>query len=125
MFVFKIFISLWYSWVVFNGLWLKYYESDPDPNREENKWIAEGTDYYGFSALPGGRTFWESSSDENYIGEGIYAHFWSSSPLREDKAYPFSIGQGPNLGGGNSISNTRTWYRSTGMSVRCIKDEVE
>ena len=100
-----------------NGLWFKYHELDIEG-------IA-GTDYYGFSALPGGIAYWEGGSVRNYTRKGIDASFWSSSLLREYYAYPFSLGVGGNLSGGNSISRTKKWNKSTGMSVRYIKDSVE
>jgi uncharacterized protein (TIGR02145 family) len=71
-----------------------------------------GTDVYGFSALPAG--------NRNYIGGfydvGLYAYFWSATEGDPDYAYGRYLSY--------SIENLGTYYSNKGnaFSVRCVKD---
>ena len=70
-----------------------------------------GTDAYGFTAMPvGGR---EGGSFDNY---GVYAFFWSASEGGTDTAYR------NRLGNGYDASALYAYSKANGYSVRCIKD---
>ena len=78
-----------------------------------------GTDDFGFSALPAGYRNIEGV----YYDEGIYAYFWSSSEVSSSYAYrmylyydssPATLGSVSKGGGVND-----------GISVRCLKDEYD
>ena len=71
-----------------------------------------GTDAFGFSALPAGVRY----NDGNYDFEGYTAYFWSST--EGSSYYAYSMGMdcsldGAYLGGNNKLD---------GFSVRCLKD---
>jgi uncharacterized protein (TIGR02145 family) len=70
-----------------------------------------GTDDYGFSALPGG--FWNGSIFDNTCKD---AFLWSSSEVDSDNA----------IGYGIRLSSEELWHRSSNkslaFSVRCVKD---
>ena len=70
-----------------------------------------GTDAYGFSALPGGARL-----DGNFFGEGNAADFWSSTGDDSSYAYVVSLayyGEYANLGDGSKFF---------GFSVRCVEN---
>lgn len=71
-----------------------------------------GTDAYAFSALPAGYRY----SSENFILEGSFASFWSSSESYSRGAYRMALDYNDNafLDGD---------YKFLGFSVRCLKDE--
>lgn len=70
-----------------------------------------GTDAYGFTAMPvGGRL--EGSFDDY----GVYAFFWSASEGGSDTAYR------NRLGNGYDASALYAYSKANGYSVRCIKD---
>jgi uncharacterized protein (TIGR02145 family) len=73
-----------------------------------------GTDDYGFRALPGGDRFWTGRFDERRIR----ACFWSASERGSiDTAYYFSVY------GENHTAVVCGGYRKPGgFSVRCVKD---
>jgi len=88
-------------------------------------WSAEsvsGNNYSGFSARGGG-----FRGSDNGFGEfqlfGQLASFWSSTEYTDlagnERATSFSIG---NASGGPSLFGSE-YFGSTGLSVRCIKDE--
>jgi len=71
-----------------------------------------GTNEYGFAALPGGKVF-----EESFSGKGTAALFWSSTESSQYNAwsrYFDSIFDQISRGGGIK------WY---GYSVRCVKDK--
>jgi uncharacterized protein (TIGR02145 family) len=71
-----------------------------------------GTDQYGFSALPGS----DGSSDGDFGRVGIYGYWWSAGELNSGGAYYRSI---------HSDYEYATWgydYKSGLVSVRCLKD---
>jgi len=72
-----------------------------------------GTDDYSFSALPAG----DSNYNEDYDGQGHYAVFWSSTEYSSDYAYRMYLEY--------DIDNVGLYYyfKSNGLSVRCVKDE--
>ena len=70
-----------------------------------------GTDAYGFTAMPvGGRL--EGSFDDY----GVYAFFWSASEGGSDTAYR------NRLGNGYDASALYAYSKANGYSVRCLKD---
>jgi len=70
-----------------------------------------GTDAYGFTAMPvGGR---EGGSFDDY---GVYAFFWSASEGGTDTAYR------NRLGNGYDASALYAYSKANGYSVRCLKD---
>ncbi len=71
-----------------------------------------GTDAYGFSAMPVGG--WEglSFSDD----DGVYAFFWSASEGGTDTAYR------NRLGNDYDASALYAYSKANGYSVRCLKD---
>jgi len=71
-----------------------------------------GTDYYGFSALPGGR----GTSDGAFNNTSNYGYWWSSSEYNNSNAHVRYI-----IGIENGVSRT---YFEKGyfLSVRCVKD---
>ena len=70
-----------------------------------------GTDAYSFSALPAGYRY----SSGNFILEGSYASFWSSSESYSRGAYRMALDYNDNafLDGD---------YKDLGFSVRCVQD---
>jgi uncharacterized protein (TIGR02145 family) len=71
-----------------------------------------GTDNFGFSALPGGLRY----SDGYFYGVGNYGSWWSATEYAANYArYRYM---------GYSISNVdeHWYYKSNGFSVRCVKN---
>jgi uncharacterized protein (TIGR02145 family) len=72
-----------------------------------------GTDNYGFTALPGGI----GVSDVNFIGVGLYSYYWSASEHDDsDAAWGWVLDY--KLDGTGFDNN----YKSSLLSIRCIKD---
>ncbi len=72
-----------------------------------------GTDAFGFSALPAGFR----PDDGYYDGEGGFTDLWSSTEYGSDRAFSMSLGYD---GDGALLSDcSKTYY---GFSVRCLKD---
>ena len=69
-----------------------------------------GTDDYKFSALPGGRRY----SDETFHIIGYSGEWWSSSFYGSDAANKMSID--------DNSADILGFAKSTGFSVRCVKD---
>jgi len=98
--------------------------------KAKNGWFStsgvpeEGTDDYGFSALPGGSRlppwYWTNTFVGRGEPEGDYSGcWWSASEKAGDDAYYFCIvndSETVYLGSGDYIDKT------TGRSVRCLKD---
>jgi uncharacterized protein (TIGR02145 family) len=71
-----------------------------------------GTDAFGFSALPAG----DRNNNGNFDDEGIYANFWSSTEHDSNIAYNLHLAY---------IADGAYMYGSdkyNGYSVRCVKD---
>lgn len=82
-----------------------------------------GTDDYGFTALPGGyaeQGDGASLSDDYFKDEGAYAIFWSSTQVDdEDHTQAYR----PYLKDDNKVSESNSNnYKGFGFSVRCLKD---
>ncbi len=71
-----------------------------------------GTDTFGFSALPAGSTY----SGGGYDNEGYYAHFWSSTENDSGSAYLMDLSYG------YGSATLYYYYKNLGFSVRCLKD---
>ncbi len=71
-----------------------------------------GTDTYGFSALPAGY----SSYDGDFDYAGGYAGFWSASEIKDGRAY------GMYLGYYDEFASMHDYYKDIGYSVRCLQD---
>lgn len=71
-----------------------------------------GSDKFGFSALPAG--FYHSDSKLfNYLGTG--AEFWTSTEHTSVSAYYLFVG-------GNGLAYVHHAFRDDGLSVRCLQD---
>ena len=73
---------------------------------------SNGTDAFGFSALPAGYRYYSG----DYYHEGYYADFWSSTEASSDYAYYMYLYYGHD---GAGLDNFNKYY---GHSVRCLKD---
>ena len=80
-------------------------------------WIynGNGSDDYGFSALPAGTMFIDSYGTR-YKSEGFGVYFWSST--RYDKNDAFSMSLHDERDGGNLLGMNK----KAGLNVRCVKD---
>jgi uncharacterized protein (TIGR02145 family) len=72
-----------------------------------------GTDDYGFAALPGGR----GSSGGGFLDAGYYGYWWSSSVYRANYAYYRGMGYGT-----ENVHRIYDNYKADLFSVRCLQD---
>jgi len=80
------------------------------------KYNGNGTDDYGFSALPGGYDVSRSTND-TFIGVGIQGAWWSAtSEYSDDRAY------GLNMYESGDVAAWEHKYKSDLLSVRCIQN---
>ncbi len=81
--------------------------------------IAWGTDYYQFTALPGGCRYQTGEfpgwSSMNSIGQ--IARWWTSNEVNWSHQWSRSIDFN-----NNNFTNYNGWYKQYGVSVRCVKD---
>lgn len=85
--------------------------------KEYNGQSGNGTDAFGFSALPAGNRYFEDG-EEDYYYEGTYAYFWSSIEYNSSEAYHMHFyynGVSAYLGALN---------KSLGHSVRCLQNDT-
>ena len=75
-------------------------------------WINNGTDDFGFSALPGGVRYYSSGS---FVYAGYYGYWWSSSPSGGNAWYRYLSYNFPVI----YRNNDNPRY---GFSVRCLRD---
>jgi len=83
--------------------------------KNENGWryYGNGTDDYGFSALPSGYYY----TQDHFIGSGECGHWWTSTPFDDYHSF-FMVMDDYWMGnGGYSDYSTNT----SGMSVRCVQ----
>jgi len=73
-----------------------------------------GTDYYGFSALPGGYSF--SGSDDAFSEVGYYGYWWTASHGVSIYYTTYYIN------GNNASVSSSSKDKSYSLSVRCVKD---
>ena len=71
-----------------------------------------GTDNYGFSALPGGSRY----SDGDFGYAGYYGYWWTASEYSDGYAYYRFMGYG------NDRVDEYRYDKSYGYSVRCVHD---
>ena len=71
-----------------------------------------GTDDFGFSALPGG---FRLNNDGSFSDAGSYGGWWSSSPSGGNAWYRY-------LYYGNPAISRLNYYPRSGFSVRCLRD---
>jgi uncharacterized protein (TIGR02145 family) len=74
-------------------------------------WDGNGTDAYGFAALPGGRGY----EDGYFSDAGSLGRWWSASDIDASLAYAIEM----NLNGGTDWDNSK---KSRLFSVRCLKN---
>ena len=74
--------------------------------------IGNGTDQYGFSALPGG----SGGSDGNFFGDGDIGRWWSATEIFAN--YAWSRYMGYAVGDVYRYDNSETYL----FSVRCVQD---
>lgn len=79
----------------------------------------DGTDEYGFSALPAG--YWSNYSGGDYYGLEGAAHFWSQTEFGSDSAYGLKLEFSADSAWMSKYSMTGKNYYA--LSVRCILDE--
>ena len=73
-----------------------------------------GTDAFGFSALPAGGRFYGGG----YDAEGYIANFWSSTEYDSDRAYSMYLDSYYD----SDYASLGNYYKDYGRSVRCLKD---
>jgi len=85
-----------------------------------------GTDIYGFAALPGGSysTYFNDRTHFFYFnGLGEYAFWWSSNSLDEENdAHYFDLGYTADFANGLNLFLNDYYYKSFLCSVRCIQE---
>ena len=82
-------------------------------------WYSDGngTDNFGFSALPGGYCSWES--DEIFFNDaGRWGNWWGATTNCQGQP------MAPYLSWNSTDLNFGNWPPSVGMSVRCLKDSA-
>lgn len=75
--------------------------------------VWNGSNFYGFTALPGGR---RRDTNGWFGNEGTDAYFWTTSQIGGSGAKAWRIN------GGQTVLHEESYVQSTGMSVRCLKD---
>ena len=76
-----------------------------------------GTDDYGWSALPGGRGY----GDGNFGSAGNNGNWWSASEDNANADYAWYVGMG--VGGNNEGANWNYIGKTRLLSVRCVADK--
>ena len=84
--------------------------------KDNNGKTGNGTDEYGFSALPGGY----GGSDDSFIGVGYGGNWWSTSELEND-SYSAWIRR---MGYDDDSADWAISYKSTLFSVRCLRGSI-
>jgi len=69
----------------------------------------------GFTGLLGG--FHQVYTNVPFSSKGLVCYFWTTSYLELNNIY-YGIG----LGKSNKVIDKRQFYNSSGLSVRCLKD---
>jgi uncharacterized protein (TIGR02145 family) len=101
---------------------INYAGGDTRKLKTINSWnyssYSNGTDYYGFAALPGGKTLTGSNSNnENVFSSvGNEGNWWSSTESNSSAAYYFGMSYNSNF---VEKIYTGKWYE---LSVRCVHD---
>jgi len=82
-------------------------------NREDDGKSGNGTDNYGFSALPGG---YRNYSGGSFDGAGYYGSWWTATERGSGNAYYRDMDYY------NNDASEGNYYKSNGQSVRCVAD---
>jgi uncharacterized protein (TIGR02145 family) len=77
-----------------------------------------GTDTYGFSALPGGYRY----SGGYFYNAGDYSYWWTATEDGSEDAYSRGMGYDDDNGAGDRVSDEHASDKGSAFSVRCIKD---
>jgi uncharacterized protein (TIGR02145 family) len=88
---------------------------DPRKLRAKNGWNENGTDDYGFSALPGG----SRDARGNFIHIGNAGFCWSSTSWSANTAFLWNMDEGPTF---ETEAEFVTTHKGDGLSVRCLED---
>ena len=82
--------------------------------KSEKGWSdnGNGTDYFGFTALPGGNCSYNGS----FLNVGYYGYWWSSTSQSKDNSWYKYMGYN------DKDLNSYNASMSYGFSVRCVKD---
>jgi uncharacterized protein (TIGR02145 family) len=85
--------------------------------KSKNEWNenGNGTDNYGFSALPGGSRF----SDGSFDIAGNHGYWWSATAYGINNNFAYNRGMGYDADYVYSGSN----HKSYGFSVRCVQEQ--
>jgi uncharacterized protein (TIGR02145 family) len=75
-----------------------------------------GTDYFGFTALPGG---WNTFDRYDILRPNNYGRWWSSSEST------ITLASGVQMGYDSDAASFVTYSKKFGFSVRCVKDPVK
>ena len=79
--------------------------------KSQTGWDGNGTDEYGFSALPAGLRY--DDVGFNFDGENVF--FWSASEYNSDVVYYMLLWY-------NGVANLSNLNKYNAFSVRCLKD---
>ncbi len=87
--------------------------------KSKSGWIdnGNGTDEYGFSALPGGYRGSGGGYAGVFIDPGRRGYWWSSTETDNNGAYLFEVGNDR-----DAFFFSADFYKSVGYSVRCVRD---
>jgi uncharacterized protein (TIGR02145 family) len=112
-----------------DGISLEYYHTMGNKLRATSGWSdgngrsGNGTDDYGFAALPGGR-----SSNGSFFYVGYEGHWWTATEHGDEHAFAIGLIGGKNnviVGYGVSIGydlQDPGFYKSDLASIRCVQD---
>jgi uncharacterized protein (TIGR02145 family) len=81
-------------------------------NDRDDEGSGNGTDYYGFSALPGG----DRNSGGGFGSAGRYGNWWTATESNSDFAYFWFMGY-YYIG-----VSEYSYFKNSGFSVRCVAD---
>ncbi|MCQ2089612.1 MAG: fibrobacter succinogenes major paralogous domain-containing protein [Fibrobacter sp.] len=85
-------------------------------NKDGNDKDGNGTDEFGFSALPGG---YRSGADDEFMSAGERAYFWLASEVATDKNKASDLALFNNDA---SVYMKGEWNKKSASSVRCVQD---
>jgi uncharacterized protein (TIGR02145 family) len=82
---------------------------------------ANGTDNYGFAALPGGYVEYGSVWDD-YLEVGTMGLWWTATEYNANYAYDKSMNSGTNVNAYGQANYDYNMTKRNMLSVRCVKD---
>jgi len=95
----------------------KYLKTKTGWNRPKDGGVpGNGTDYYGFSALPGG---FGGDSNAFFHGVGDDGFWWSSTEYEYDSNEAYRMGMDHRHEGASTINRSKEGYS---MNIRCLQD---